>query len=418
MATAEATSRAEDIPALQNTYAASDIIERAVPLQPSQTSHQVQPCNGRSRSLVESLSQTATVDEVRDEISQDTSMDTHIDNAKQQDQTAGRIETAEQNYAASWKRVIQGWSPFMNREEKIKYDQIHGYDKLTYTQVDKCQKGFSQLSAFIDSDDEFAIARRFGSLSSRVLIQQAIDLADLEQELNELDAADMASEVMKFRLHGLEGFPGWDAKQRELMGNIQRKLREYKECLLLDANVRALGQASPSQHRAVFTWMWNEKPLAEGKDRFIHCADDFVVLNRSVGNRTPLRKFLGDLFNRLPSLKRLVQTQREANKTNDPNVDYHSEARITAILKAVTVSLTVGTLLIPVLLLFLVDMAKQTMAWIVIGFVVAFSGTMTATTDAKTQELFVGTAAYAAVLVTFLGNLNVGGAAVVCKEAV
>jgi hypothetical protein len=72
------------------------------------------------------------------------------------------------------------------------------------------------------------------------------------------------------------------------------------------------------------------------------------------------------------------------------------------------VSLAVGILLIPVLLLFLVNMPKQVMAWIVFGFVLAFSITISVVTDAKVHEVLVGTAAYAAVLVTFLGNLNHG----------
>lgn len=71
-------------------------------------------------------------------------------------------------------------------------------------------------------------------------------------------------------------------------------------------------------------------------------------------------------------------------------------------------SLAVGILLIPVLLLFLVNMPKQVMAWIVFGFVLAFSITISVVTDAKVHEVLVGTAAYAAVLVTFLGNLNHG----------
>ena len=65
------------------------------------------------------------------------------------------------------------------------------------------------------------------------------------------------------------------------------------------------------------------------------------------------------------------------------------------------------------------------MAWMVFGFVVAFSVTMTIVTEAKAQELLIGSAAlvhhsplkmclmlirnrYAAVLVTFLGNMNQG----------
>ena len=87
-------------------------------------------------------------------------------------------------------------------------------------------------------------------------------------------------------------------------------------------------------------------------------------------------------------------------------------------------TLAVAILLVPVFLLFLLPMGHQAMTWMVFGFVLAFAATMSAVTEAKVQEVFVGTAAcvparalsrsdanslsYCAVLVTFLGNLNQG----------
>ena len=50
-------------------------------------------------------------------------------------------------------------------------------------------------------------------------------------------------------------------------------------------------------------------------------------------------------------------------------------------------------LLVPVLLLFLVSMSRQTMAWTVVGFVLAFSTIMSIVTEAKVHEILIGTAA-------------------------
>ena len=58
------------------------------------------------------------------------------------------------------------------------------------------------------------------------------------------------------------------------------------------------------------------------------------------------------------------------------------------------VSVTVGILLTPVFLLFLVSMTRVKMAMTVFAFVLLFAVVMCSTTDAKTQEIFVGTAAY------------------------
>lgn len=87
--------------------------------------------------------------------------------------------------------------------------------------------GFPKLASFIDIDDTHAVFRRFGRLSARVLLQMEIDLTDLENELDKLDAADAADPVMQLRLLGRERFDGWDEKQRELMAKIEKKLLSY-----------------------------------------------------------------------------------------------------------------------------------------------------------------------------------------------
>lgn len=45
---------------------------------------------------------------------------------------------------------------------------------------------------------------------------------------------------------------------------------------MLEAQVRALGQASPRNHLGLLTWMMNEKPLIDRKDGFILHPEDFI----------------------------------------------------------------------------------------------------------------------------------------------
>lgn len=61
---------------------------------------------------------------------------------------------------------------------------------------------------------------------------------------------------------------------------------------------------------------------------------------------------------------------------------------------AITVFLAVGGLSIPVFLLFLVPMARGLMACLALGFVLAFSVTMSVVTGARVQDVLVGTAAW------------------------
>jgi len=152
-----------------------------------------------------------------------------------------------------------------------------------------------QLASFINSSDNFAVYRRFGQLSARILTQLEIDLTELEKKQYELDDKDAADTTMQYRLRGYEDFAGWTSTQRDLQSEIHKKLLEYSErsfilakwmkteandsaveLLLKDSQVRALGQPPTRHHLELFYYMWGKKPLAEGKDDFIFHAEDFV----------------------------------------------------------------------------------------------------------------------------------------------
>jgi hypothetical protein len=92
-------------------------------------------------------------------------------------------------------------------------------------------------------------------------------------------------------------------------------------------------------------------------------------------------------------LQRFLQTERELRKTTDPYVDHYAKGRLAIVIKVIAVSLAVGMLLIPVILLFLVPMSRESMSWLVVGFVLAFSIAMAAVTEARVQEILIGTAA-------------------------
>ncbi len=93
--------------------------------------------------------------------------------------------------------------------------------------VDEAAEGFPQLAAFLNSDNSFAVFRRFGQLSSRLLVQMQVDLTDLEKKLHALDNADASSPMMKWRLRGFENFPEWNDEQQKLANEIRIKLRDY-----------------------------------------------------------------------------------------------------------------------------------------------------------------------------------------------
>lgn len=73
--------------------------------------------------------------------------------------------------------------------------------------------------------------------------------------------------------------------------------------------------------------------------------------------------------------------------------------------RLMVVFFAVLVLFIPVILFLLTSMSRACMAVVVLAFVFIFSVMMSLLTDAGDKEVFVGTATYCAVLMTFLGQL-------------
>lgn len=287
----------------------------------------------------------------------------------------------------------------IGEEEKVKefiFDDVHHHPQ-----------GYPQLACFMNSNNDWTIFRRFSYLSTRVLNHLEVELTDIEKELDAIDRNDAADPIRKRRLRGFESTK-WDNAHLEVLARCRTKLCEYNELFVGHSQVRALGLAPPSHHGGLYNWMMSRKPLCEGKDDFILHPDDFVSVAGNSQRETPLADFIKTLFRRWPKsrLSGLLQTDRELSKSKDPYVDHISEDRIRVLVKAITVAIATGMLLIPVMLLFLVQTSRESMAWLVFGFVMAFAVILSVVTQAKVQEVLIGTAAYAAVLVTFAGNLQ------------
>lgn len=95
--------------------------------------------------------------------------------------------------------------------------------------MDDYPEGYPQLAAFTNSDDTFANVRRFGRLSSRLLLHLQNELTALEKQLDDLDKNDAANKIMEKRLRGYEHFPGWTDDQTKLLNQIQAKYSQYGE---------------------------------------------------------------------------------------------------------------------------------------------------------------------------------------------
>lgn len=81
------------------------------------------------------------------------------------------------------------------------------------------------MAAFINSDPSFLMCRRFGFLHSRVLLYRQDELAQLENQLVELDADDAENNPRALLSRELD--EQQDSTRKDLILNINEKLKEY-----------------------------------------------------------------------------------------------------------------------------------------------------------------------------------------------
>jgi hypothetical protein len=92
--------------------------------------------------------------------------------------------------------------------------------------VHDCPDGYPILGAFLDSDDNFMVYRRFGYLQSRLLLERQEHLRQLEEELDNLDMEDAQTGS-----RNLVSMGNYDTKKykrrRDLMQKIERQFQGY-----------------------------------------------------------------------------------------------------------------------------------------------------------------------------------------------
>ena len=66
--------------------------------------------------------------------------------------------------------------------------------------VERCEDGYPYVAAFLDSDENFMLYRRFGYLHSRLLLRKQDKLRKLEAELDEFDEEDANGTLQQRRL--------------------------------------------------------------------------------------------------------------------------------------------------------------------------------------------------------------------------
>jgi len=87
--------------------------------------------------------------------------------------------------------------------------------------VESRRSGYPRLSAFIASDKNFALFRRFGELHARILLHKQDELIAMEQRLQDLDAEEKTPYNLNSRREDK------NLARKALLAEVEAKLPAY-----------------------------------------------------------------------------------------------------------------------------------------------------------------------------------------------
>lgn len=99
------------------------------------------------------------------------------------------------------------------------------------TSVLTCPKGYPSLAAFLDSDENFMVYRRFGYVQSRLLLEKQDDLRKLETKLDKYDKQVQRTNPINLMTHDLSEE---DAEpRRAITEKLEKTFCEYGWFILI-----------------------------------------------------------------------------------------------------------------------------------------------------------------------------------------
>ncbi|KAL9110402.1 MAG: hypothetical protein Q9227_005133 [Pyrenula ochraceoflavens] len=165
--------------------------------------------------------------------------------------------------------------------------------------VDLAPDGYPKLATFLDSEDQFSTYRRFGYLSSRLILEKQDDLRQLEQELERADKRQvkLCAEELKTR-RCIEGQA--PTEQHFILKKIEDKFHEYCTILRNTREVAAYNKPTTREWKAVKTWLSNVNPLYPAEQHFADFKEDLITL-RSGREHAQLESAVDGSFNQSPA---------------------------------------------------------------------------------------------------------------------
>ena len=145
--------------------------------------------------------------------------------------------------------------------------------------------GYPRLTALMDSDINTRLYRRFGLIRNRLLLHKQDQIAALFEALTELDKADEALHPERLLTRRrYEEIIGDDSRRSQLLNTVENLLKEYDTLLLHEHAITSLPRPTDRNHRAIFDWVYNNKPVIREEYQYLYDRRDFVLLGNHHDN--------------------------------------------------------------------------------------------------------------------------------------
>ncbi|KAL0263432.1 hypothetical protein SLS55_002412 [Diplodia seriata] len=260
--------------------------------------------------------------------------------------------------------------------------------------IDYHPAGYPKLAAFINSDENFLMCRRYGLLHTRVMLYRQDELRELEAELLGLDAEDAEQNPQMLNSRARDDRRAGQ-QRRELILKIDEKLKEYDDCVLRARTMAQLPPVTDRNYKSVSQYVNNNGPVVWAEqDTFTERRQDSVALvDPKEGSWFDAA--IEDLLTSLPfPLARLVFSDpAQRRSTRDDKVRLYSKMRVDYFARILIALLAVGLLMAPVVVLFLHEESGGIKIVVVLLFTLFFAGALSVFTKAKRHEVFAATAA-------------------------
>ncbi|KAH7330214.1 hypothetical protein BKA65DRAFT_565359 [Rhexocercosporidium sp. MPI-PUGE-AT-0058] len=303
--------------------------------------------------------------------------------------------------------------------------------------LERCELGYPYLAAFMDSDENFMIYRRFGFLHARLLLQKQDELRLMEEQLDLMDRRDVSDnpKALQCRMEDVDlekqSYPqphsqaqgsktGAEEETRQgLLARMETAILRYDELLLNAQQLTAANRPPRRDYNSVANFVMYKKPLMQGDDDFIYNREDLITLRpgrESAWLDATVEKVL-KLFPR-SLVKHLFCSKETALKTTDPDLFFPTKSRVDRLVSFLIMTMVLALLVVPVYALYHVgssyneanaNRSNAICMGILLVATLLFSAALALFTKAKRHELLGAAAAYCALLVVFIANLGFNG---------